>query len=114
MSEAKHTPGPWKFEEGDRTRGMMSEVFKEADPQFRIGFVTCESHNSLQRAEDICNACLIAAAPELLEALVSAAQFCRACEESGRRPFNLTPLKQIEAAIAKATGVPLGWTSVET
>lgn len=65
QKSVSHTPGPWAFEVGDQERGMMSEIFKADDPEFRIGFATCESHNKFQRAIDIQNARLIAAAPDL-------------------------------------------------
>lgn len=67
-----HTTGPWAFSEGDRERRGMSEIIKANDKQFRIGWVLCDHLNNLQRAEDISNARLIAAAPELLAACKSA------------------------------------------
>lgn len=69
--KTKHTPGPWAFTEGDKDRGMMSEIFRENDHEFRIGFVTCESHNAAQRAEDIANAKLMADAPDMLGTLMT-------------------------------------------
>lgn len=65
----KHTPGPWAFTEGDAERRANSEVYKLGDKAFRIAEVNCEWLNKKQRAEDLANLRLIAAAPELLAAL---------------------------------------------
>lgn len=70
-NEAKHTAGPWRFVEG--TKGAMSSIY--AKEEFRIAYVTTESINQAQRAEDICNGKLIAKAPELLEAMRKVADF---------------------------------------
>lgn len=63
----KHTPGPWHFIEGDAKRHGSSVITKAEDTDFIIGHIICESVNAEQRAEDIANARLIAAAPELME-----------------------------------------------
>lgn len=68
---SKHTKGPWAFTEGDAKRMAMSNVFKADDPEFLIAYVTCEWQNPHQRAEDIANARIIAAAPEMLAVLVA-------------------------------------------
>jgi predicted metal-dependent phosphoesterase TrpH len=64
-----HTPGPWAFTEGDADRRAMSEIHKAEDKTFQIGYVTTEWRNPKQRAEDLANARLIAAAPDLLAVL---------------------------------------------
>lgn len=72
---AKHTPGPWKFSEGDPAKKMSTLVWAGPGDKFdwngnrqtQIGWVLCEWSNEQQRAEDLANARLIAAAPELLE-----------------------------------------------
>ena len=91
MSE--HTPGPWKSE--DR--------FIFAGSEFKLYVI--------DEAESEANARLIAAAPDLLEALQCALdhlEYCgygdsweRECALTGEDPLD----KKIEAAIAKATGV---------
>lgn len=66
MNDVKHSPGPWAFSVGDADRRSSSEVFKADDNEFRIASVMCEWANKAQRAEDIANARLIAAAPDML------------------------------------------------
>lgn len=66
---SKHTKGPWIFKEGSRERAANSTVYKADEADMLICHVICEDINDLQRAEDIANARLIAAAPELLQAL---------------------------------------------
>jgi hypothetical protein len=97
-----HTPGPWAFTEGDKGRREMSVIHKANDREFLLGYAITESQNPHQRAEDIANARLFAAAPDLLAA-------CKAIllsigdddpdwrEESG--------LQAVKDAIAKAEGV---------
>jgi len=102
QTEVKHTPGPWRFSEGDKERRAMSEVFKKNDKTFQIALVTCEWSNPHARAEDIANARLIAAAPELLaacEALCSS-------DENGRfgKPSFPEAIQKAREAIAKAKG----------
>lgn len=102
-----HTPGPWAFMEGDRGRMAASLVFKENDKDFHIGHVICEPRNEEQRATDLANARLIAAAPELLAALQTAAETIRAWhgEDLWDNYQHSPEMKEINAAIAKATGL---------
>jgi|SRR6185437_1093466 len=67
-AEAKHTAGPWFFKEGNRENHAMSTIVLQKDMDFQIGFAICESRNASQRAEDIANARLMAASPDLLKA----------------------------------------------
>lgn len=90
MSEVKHTPAPWECN-GDL-------VHKDG---FQIAIVEAhyEDYVELQQA----NACLIAAAPELLKAL----QHIQRCIPLGgfaQIHHNSDTWAQIDAAIAKATG----------
>lgn len=84
MTEAKHTPGPWdiKF---DSIRSLTK-------PKYVAGIITVNNDHDEAKA----NARLIAAAPELLNALKDmVATF------SGYQGMELTAAR---AAIAKATG----------
>lgn len=81
----KHTPGPWTIEETDDTlfilQGEDSDQIAQVDKAFGNG-----------------NAHLIAAAPEMLEALLAARKALPLTVEQ-------TPLEiQINSAIAKARG----------
>lgn len=90
-TNAQHTPGPWHFEAG----------VEDNEGEFYV----CHAATVCD-ATTVCNpgseadARLIAAAPELLEALIEAAEFIQ--------PFNRAEalLDRIDAAIALATGEP--------
>lgn len=85
-----HTPGPW-FVKGQFIGPRLSE---DSGIQLKVARVAGDETD----AEADANAHLIAAAPDLLEALVEAAEFIQ--------PFNRAEdlLDRIDAAIAKATG----------
>jgi len=78
-----HTPGPWRIE-GPTLKG----------PKYNLGSV-----NSHKTTEGAANAALIAAAPDLLEALRAAYSDIQRCPG-----HTIDMLGRIEAAIAKATG----------
>lgn len=94
----KHTPGPWKFcRSNEDFDGPMFDVDPEDEllPITRIeakGKVIAEAHDLFEFRE--ANARLIAAAPDLLEAL----------QEFLRNPGGDHTEEIAEAAIAKATG----------
>ena len=113
---AKHTPGPWVVlpEEADkdylRIRGTrLSCRYKVANVHMPRLW---ESHDVLrdrENAESWANARLIAAAPELLEALEEAenalADYIPTIERTGASlNYGHSVLKKARAAIAKATG----------
>lgn len=104
MSEAKHSEGPWAFEEGDREKRDMARIFKAKDREFLIGYTLCDFRNELQRAEDVANARLMAAAPDLLAACE---WLVKASESNGYFGSNDKPTKMLvdaRAAIEKAKG----------
>ena len=95
MSDSgKHTPGPWRS--GPHVRDTASMVYAgdyagEGEPDLIVE-IESEDHRADAR--------LIAAAPELLEALKHE-RFCRACSEDGCANCNECTY---EAAIRKAEG----------
>lgn len=95
---SKHTPGPWvsveKFGVFGSVKGGVIREYTNGTSQDQL-FMVCsvQDDNGGQEATNA-NAHLIAAAPELLEALYAA-------EES---VGDLKTLYLIRAAIAKATG----------
>lgn len=65
MNKTKHTPGPWKV---SRVGSMTKPTrITSADDKALVVIDVCGSEDSAAR--DVANALLIAAAPELLEAL---------------------------------------------
>lgn len=114
MSEANHTPGPWTVlpEEADkdylRIRGTRLGVrYKVAN----VHHLRFEGVHAVVRerddAESMANARLIAAAPELLEALKNLDEaYCRSGGPLTRaeRHEDRQRLIAARAAIAKATG----------
>jgi hypothetical protein len=69
---SKYTPGPWR---------VSNEVGVSANPKGLLAFADTDLHS---KEEAIANAGLIAAAPELLEALKLALAPCDKCEGTGR------------------------------
>jgi hypothetical protein len=92
MTKTKHTPGPWKISK-DGTAGMSHEI--------RAEFVTvARTYSSAKECND--NARLIAAAPELLQALkwtIGALE-----SECGDKLHCSALYQDALAAIAKAEG----------
>lgn len=113
MSEQKHTPGPWMST--DRTvYALMHDGWKRGVEQFKNRFYASVQYDrECSEQEAVANARLIAAAPELLEALAKTRAVLHACQAvihlaggfdiayvSGAQ----AAMKQADAAIAKATG----------
>lgn len=82
MSQTAHTPGPWAYD------GPPENIIVWSGPESRVCFMTSDGPAAA-------NACLIAAAPELLEALKYARRFLRGLDHD---------VEYVDAAIAKAEG----------
>lgn len=96
-TQIKHTPGPWRQHKSQgklyaSVRGPCNELVAD-----------CGSRSDLLAQA---NARLIAAAPELLETLISLRFTVKTAVESGLVKFDVNdnPLTQLEAAIATAKG----------
>jgi len=89
---SKHTPGPWKFYD-DSEDGKTNRIEIVA-----VGKTVAQIYHSVP-AEDLPNARLIAAAPDLLAAL-HAIKLCEFNSMSSRQEM----VRIADAAIAKATG----------
>lgn len=84
---SKHTPGPWMVQNGK----IVEKCYN--------GFVIADVRNATEVMADEANACLIAAAPELLEACKAYIRYCDDGEGE------IAPMyKTMKAAIAKAEG----------
>lgn len=99
---SKHTPGPWAYWSGYNPYDKI-----EAQVTAEGGDIVIASYNHLI-AEGEANAALIAAAPDLLEALERCAVLLRikrhACEDSGVCRILDSHISQARSAIAKAKG----------
>ncbi|TWC18150.1 hypothetical protein FBY06_11575 [Pseudomonas sp. SJZ085] len=92
---SKHTPGPWRI--GNHSSEVIAEM--PADPPFRGMTENCVKHYGGYLIAESCaaeDAKLIAAAPEMLEALTKCLALKGTLELHGL-------LEQVEKAIAKAT-----------
>lgn len=110
-TEAKHTPGPWRVEGG--TTVVWGACNPDDLSDYGMGYpvtdcrITPISNSSWcqgpEYEEGYANANLIAAAPELFEALVTARKYMKLCLGSsfwdGPNPYPI-----IDAALAKARG----------
>ena len=98
---SKHTPGPWSLTSFDGTR--MAEVRVD-------GKLACLLHSFSRNStlEDEANARLIAAAPDLLEALEDLIDLCKCAMQTANGDIGEYDidgeLKQARKAIAKARG----------
>jgi len=101
MSEAKHTPGPWRIkahtdESPEHITGWSDWSIIGAD-----GACVCIEQTSINDSAKH-NARLIAAAPELLEALQRL--IGTGLDEQTHRAIMSEPAHFVNVAIAKATG----------
>ena len=99
MSNAQHTPGPWKIEVELGSRHDEFLIAKDAGDRGRgIAIAETRTGSGSERA----NARLIAAAPELLEALQRLSAQCTRLRLPGQPETDAE--KTARAVIAKATG----------
>lgn len=105
MSEAKHTPGPWwATEEGVRDRGGF---ICSTRPAWR--YPGQDERFEKETKERAANKLLIAAAPELLDALkvaMSRINDLLEADDGQAHKEARKALPKMESAIAKATGQP--------
>ena len=94
----KHTPGPWCVWKDGLT--IAEEVRSESDNFFPFEIAKVSDDSNTDRA----NACLIAAAPELLAALLALKTANGADNFNGWHEDFLPAIQKANAAIAKATG----------
>ena len=99
---AQHTPAPWHVEWSMRDGGEAHTIVDNRDMLGLSVIATVHFHDDTE-GETKANARLIAAAPELLEALNLALEYWRHRQQ---RYKNRSPVwvQAARAAIAKATG----------
>ena len=95
MSQAKHTPGPWLTDRNNVHTGQIATIHHCLNNNWVEVWTDKWAETGLGEAEQEANARLIAAAPELLEALQ--ALLAESVYES-------MATATARAAIAKATG----------
>lgn len=115
MSAVKHTPGPWHWDDGDPLDNLMPRLVSES------GEVVCDFGDCTQyyptegTPPDEFNARLIAAAPELLSALLLARAELPIAAASWNEDDNpevvrahvprvLDLISAVDAVLRKATG----------
>lgn len=100
-----HTPGPWYADPSKRVTGFAVTHDGEPNP---LAIALRKPKNSYSKGipdtKALANARLIAAAPELLEALESAQMALMGYTHQNE--ITLAALEKIRAAIAKARGTP--------
>lgn len=108
MSEGKHTPGPWRVEEG--TTLVWGNCNPEDHTTWGMGYPIAETRinpsgnwsTGPYADEGEANARLIAAAPDMLEALELARGTFKAYD---RFKVDVDAILVIESAISKAKGI---------
>lgn len=104
MSAAQHTPGPWRVDPDYTGDVQSADGATEIAISWTVKHSGCQHTNPANVPSDdvaIANARLIAAAPEMLAALVNLVEFC---EEVFVKPNENDDLAFARAAIAKAEG----------
>lgn len=114
MQKPKHTPGPWTFTDSAiyQPGGVVPEIFDTNQKVVARAYGWCDHGPGSNRVggprhqERIANARLIAAAPEMLEALEALKGQFETEEADGHN--RSTVLIVIDRALAKAKGVSSG------
>lgn len=106
MAQAKHTPGPWTMQTVRTSVGVCFKVgpFPWKRGQLNHACIYADYPSSSEHAECLANASLIAAAPDLLAALIEYMRVCPADEDM--TPAFQAATNAARAAIAKAHGEP--------
>lgn len=92
MRTAKHTPGPW----------LLDGTYVYQDDATGRTIADCAHNKNRDRAEQVANAKLIAAAPELLDALRDALKALAVANIAGQSLYAAPVTEKIRAVIAKA------------
>ena len=102
---AKHTPGPWLTDRGNAHTGQIATIHHCLNNDWVEIWTDKWAETGLGEGEQEANARLIAAAPELLDALQAMTEIAEMTIGWLPTPPNADgPLIQARAAIAKATG----------
>ena len=99
MNDSKHTQGPWGHHPG--TRYCISQ--QPSETISNVPHAECINLDSRSKEENEANAKLIAAAPELLEALTELLLFVKPKPYGFNISLGVETLERIRTLIAKAT-----------
>jgi hypothetical protein len=91
-----HTPGPWELREPNCPDGPH----KYGIQQINDGWTVADINSDIEQGEEEANARLIAAAPEMLEALEGLLSEMR----DGQDSPSLGAMQKVYAAVCKAKG----------
>ena len=100
--KVKHTPGPWKISRCQlkKTEHSAPDMLIEHGNKTEHSPLLCQVYAAGGEHPREANAKLIAAAPELLEALRDVLEMCKPCDDN---PDNRASVLKAKAAISKAT-----------
>src|ERR1700751_5014971 len=104
MADSKHTPGPWYVE--PQQDGASWEICTGTRGAWIMLLRSTAEATDEERAEDLANATLMGAAPELLESLKEILDLCAIgdVDESTEAYGWGDAIKDAKSAIAKTTG----------
>jgi hypothetical protein len=101
MTEVRHTPGPWHVGAGNGAGSVFAESGRmRLEQNGTTLYPIAKTQTGWDEDEDAANACLIAAAPELL----------KACDEERETAVGFI----LEGAIHRAKGTKPTWFFVKT
>ena len=101
---SKHTPGPWDTDERDHDEPLQNIKIKAGRHHTVCTVWIDDAPVRDFNAQQWANARLIAAAPDLLEALEGLLCWCQGYEADKLNPHAFSYIRSARAAIAKATG----------
>ena len=105
MSKLKHTPGPWSWQEGDRYIRIHDEESGKGG-YWNESQKIAETYYVNNSEETISSNLLIAAAPEMLEALINVKKYgCSGYIDGSKSDIEFW--FKIDMAIKKATGLTI-------
>lgn len=97
--ERRHTPGPWTAGEGAYSGGVYCD--NALGSRVAIVYGKGQDYSVFSSGEEEANAALIAAAPDLLHALLCLKEWV---DDHAVKPAEIAELQTALAAIAKAEG----------
>lgn len=99
----RHTPGPWSHMEINHSNRKASiDIVRdvEEEPVAHI----CTMNDDLINEESLANTLLVAAAPDMLAALIAAERALSAANIGGKALYGADVTTRVRAVIAKAEG----------